>query len=96
MTVVNWIGPTVDPYGRVTIGYWGGYSIDVMPMIYNTRLVLTPEASPFGYDHGWCYPKGGAAILAAYTWDPETEAEPAGYTKRATPRVRQAGETAHP
>lgn len=86
--------PTVDGHGAVTIGRWGGYLVQILPMIFNDRLVLTPESFPYIYDHGWCYPKGGAAHLAALAWDPGTEAEPAGYKKRATPGGRQPGDAA--
>jgi hypothetical protein len=95
MGAVEWLeAPTVDGYGRVTLGRWGGYLIDVCPMLFGDRLVMTVESDPDVYDHGWCYPKGGAAVLAALAWDPATEAEPAGCIKRATSPVRRAGETA--
>lgn len=91
---VEWIEPTTDGYGRMTIGRWGGYLIDICPMLFGDRLVLTPESCTGVYDHAWCYPKGGAAVLAALAWNPATEAEPAGYIKRAKPGERRAGETA--
>lgn len=94
-STIDWLDPpTVDGYGRLTIGRWGGYLIDVCPMLFGDRLVLTPETTPGYYDHGWCYPKGGAAVLAALAWDPAVEAEPVGYIKRATATLRRAGETA--
>lgn len=86
--------PTCDEYGTMTIGTWGGYHVQVMPMLFNDRLVLTPMTATWGYDHGWCYDKGGAAFLAALVWNPSTEAEPAGYKKRATAGERKAGEIA--
>lgn len=85
---------TCDDYGTLTIGTWGGYLVQIMPMLFNDRLILTPQTATWGYDHGWCYPKGGAAFLAALVWDPATEAEPAGYKKRATAGERQPGEIA--
>lgn len=94
MDEIEWIEPTTDGYGRMTIGRWGGYLIDVCPMLFGARLVLTPEATPDVYDHGWCYPSPAAAIFAAFARNPATEAEPAGYVKRATPGPRRAGETA--
>lgn len=94
MSGVEWLEPpVVDGYGRRTIGRWGGYTIDVCPMLFNDRLVLTPESAPDGYDYGWCYPKGGAAEVAARIWDPETQAEPAGYVK-AVIAGRVAGQRA--
>lgn len=86
--------PTTDEYGVLTIGHWGGYIVQIAPMIFNDRLVLTPQSCPALYDHGWCYDKGGAAYLAALVWNPETQGEPLGYKKRATPGLRKPGETA--
>lgn len=86
--------PQFDDYGTVTIGEWGGYRIQILPMGFNDRLALNPKTAQWGYDHGWCYDKGGAAILAALVWDPETEAEPPGYKKRATHGLRKAGQKA--
>ena len=84
-----------DDYGTVTIGRWGGWLVQVMPMIFNDRLVLTPEAHADSvWDYGWCYPKGGAAHAAALVWNPAIEAEPVGYIKAVGWRTRQAGETA--
>jgi hypothetical protein len=91
---INVCEPTVDDYGTVTIGTWCGWLVQVVPMIFNDRLVLTPESLPLVYDYGWCYPKGGAAHLAALVWDPEAEGEPAGFKKRVNAVPRQAGETA--
>jgi len=93
MSDIQWCEPITDEYGTVTIGQWGGWLIQVMPMLFNDRLVLTPESFPLCYDYGWCYPKGGAAHLAAKVWNPQTEAEPAGYIKAVGP-PRRAGETA--
>lgn len=81
-STIEWLStPRVDGYGRITYGRWGGYLIDVCPMLVNDRLVLTPETCEYVYDYGWCYPKGGAALLAARAWDPETQAEPPWYIK---------------
>ncbi len=78
---IEWLTPPrVDGYGRITYGRWGGYLIEVLPMMYGERLVLTPESCPQTYDYGWCYGRG-AALIAARAWDPETQAEPAWYVK---------------
>lgn len=71
-----------------TISETATHLVEVVPMIFNDRVVLTPKAFLDGYDHGWCFDKGGAAFAAAVVWDPATEAEPAGYKKRATPKIR--------
>lgn len=87
--------PTVsfDGYGVMTVGDWGGYLIQIMPMAYNDRLVMTPASLPSVYDFGWCFPKGPAPVLAALVWNPETEGEPKGFIKRIG-SPRQPGETA--
>lgn len=83
--------PTYDRWGTATVGEWGGYLIQVMPMIYTDRLVMTPKTCPLVYDYGWCYPKGAAAFLAALTWDPAEFGEPHGFIKRVgTPRAADA------
>lgn len=84
---------TTDKYGTVTIGEWGGWYVQVVPMIFNDRLVLTPKHSPFVYDFGWCYDKGPAPYVAAKVWDPQTQAEPPGY-KKAAAGGRRAGQLA--
>lgn len=86
--------PTADLYGTVTIGRWGGWLVQIVPMIFNDRLVLTPESLPEVYDHGWCFPKGGAAHLAAVAWNPAIEAEPVGFIK-AVAGTRAVGDTAY-
>jgi hypothetical protein len=91
---VAWLDePVIDEYGTVTIGSWGGWLIQVCPMLFNDRLVLTPQDNPLVYDYGWCFPKGGAAVLAAMVWDPATQAEPVGYIKAVMTTPRRAGET---
>lgn len=84
--------PEMDEYGTVTLGTWKGYLIQVMPMLFNDRLVMSPVIAPYTYDHGWCFDKGGAAYLAALVWDPETQGEPPGYKKCATGGKRKPGE----
>lgn len=85
--------PTYDEYGVATIGMWGGYLIQIQPMLYTDRLVLTPQKSPLVYDYGWDFPKGPTVMLAALAWNPDTDGEPHGFTKRIGP-PRPAGEEA--
>lgn len=85
--------PVVDEVDRtVTIAKWGGWLIQVSPISWHERLMLTPEAFPQVIDYSWWFPKGRAAA-AAGAWDPETEPEPAGHI-RAVGGLRQAGEAA--
>lgn len=83
----------IDSYSTVRIGHWGGWWVEIAPMAFNDRLVLTPQSFPGVYDYGWCFDKGAAAYLAALIWNPATDAEPVGFKKRAT-ALRQAGERA--
>jgi hypothetical protein len=75
-------------YGVWRVKETGTHWIEVVPMIYNWRVVRTPKSCPLGYDRGWCYQGTGpdafiAAVLAAWAWDGSDETEPAGYFKRA-------------
>jgi hypothetical protein len=70
-----------DDNGALTIARYGGWLVQVMSMIVNDRLVLTPENDTMGYDYGWCFPKGLAPIAAARIWDADNEGEPVGYLK---------------
>lgn len=83
----------LDKWGSATIGYYGGWAVQINAMIFNDRLVLAEPGIYGSPCYGWCYPKGGAAHLAALAWDPETDGEPAGY-KKAAIGGRQPGERA--
>jgi hypothetical protein len=85
--------PVIDEYGTVTVAEYGGWLVQIMPMIFNDRVVLTPVANPMLIDYGWCFRKGGAAFLAVKAWDPDEEAEPAGHIKAVIPG-RRAGQHA--
>ncbi len=90
-TITLFEEPAIDAYGAVTVGEWKGYLIQIIPMLYNDRVVMSPKRSPQVYDFGWCFDKGPAAYLAVAAWDPETQAEPAGY-KKAVIAGREAGQ----
>lgn len=97
-TPIRWLPkPQPDEWGQTIIGYYGGWAVTIKVMIFNDRLCLT-ELGPLGGDwYSWCYPKGGAAHLAALIWSPETQGEPIDYKKaaaRAFGRPREAGERA--
>lgn len=91
---ISWIDePAGDEFGQLTIGYYGGWAVQINTMIFNDRLVLA-DPRPLGQPwYGWCYQKGGAAALAALAWNPEEDGEPAGY-KKAALSGRIAGERA--
>lgn len=63
----------------------GEWIVSVTPMIFNDRVLLTHKERdyPYGCTAGWCYDKGGAAVLAALAWNVDTEDEPAGFKKCA-------------
>lgn len=68
----------------VPVGVFRGWQVHIMPMLYNDRLVLASAQDWCGYAHGWCYPKGLAAV-AAVSWRISTDDHPPGFIKHATP-----------
>jgi hypothetical protein len=80
---------TATPYFDVQIGSLvikesADWIVSVTPMIFNDRVLLTLRSEyPFSAVAGWCYDKGGAAVLAAQAWDPDTQPTPAGFKKEA-------------
>jgi hypothetical protein len=78
---VDWHQPvTLDRWNGITIGQYDRWTLQVLPMLFNDRLVMSPDR--WGYDWGWCYPKGGVAYRATLLWNPCTQAEPVGFKKR--------------
>lgn len=59
------------------------YWVDILPMIFNHRVVLTPKDCPVVYDAGWCYSDFPSALQAVEDWDIDNQDEPAGAIKRA-------------
>lgn len=55
--------------------------IEVVPMLFNDRIIIVPKSAPHTYDRFWCYQKGGAAILAALAWGGADDTEPVGWIK---------------
>lgn len=95
---ISWIdNPQPDTYGQTAVGHYGGWVVLIAAMGFNDRVIL---AEPDGTPHyGWCFPKGGAAHLAALVWDPNADGEPLGHIKavaavHTTNAVRVAGEVA--
>src|SRR5690349_781846 len=61
----------------------------ILPMLYNDRVVIgfrDDRMFTRGYEAGWCYDKGPAAMLAAMAWEPDTKHTPVGFKKEAFPR----------
>lgn len=63
--------------------------IEVAPMLFNDRIMVVPKAAPRTYGRYWCYPKGGAALLAALAWDGSDDTEPVGWIKTWDQRYGQ-------
>ena len=71
----------------------GDFHIDVIPMIFNDRIVTVPvDATDGHYTRYWCYQKGAAAILAAEAWDGSEDTEPVGWKKAHGERYPNRGE----
>lgn len=84
--------PKACEHGHVTIGYYGGWSVEIHVMLMLGEGCC--NGMPF---YSWCYPKNGSAHLAAFLWDPEESGEPVGYKKAASvayDRPRMPGERA--
>lgn len=69
----------------VPLGEFRGWVACVTPMLYSDRLTLSAVDDVTGYQHGWCYPKGLQAALAAVSWRVHRDDLPVGYLKQATP-----------
>lgn len=77
----------LNEHGCITVKEQAGYLVELVPMIYNWRVVLTPADDTYGWDFGWCYfgtdrDTFARAWLAAERFDLETMAEPEGFDKR--------------
>jgi hypothetical protein len=100
--VNDMLSPGAAPYA-LFIRDVGPWRIMVAWYGFNDRVTIADAAGGWrtGYGHGWCYPRGGPAFLAAALWDPQRHDEPphvpggdgapVGWHKRATdPAVRRA------
>lgn len=73
----------VEP-GRFRVKETPTHYVEVLMMIFNSRIVTTPKDEPREYDRYWCYYGDGratAAILAAMAWDPTVDEQPVGWVK---------------
>lgn len=82
-------GPLNEREAR-TLARWQDWYIELTPMLYSHRLLMTPAANPLIWSYGWCYQSPTLAVVAMVAWDPATEDEPAGWHKRPTAVVRRA------
>ena len=62
--------PWPDPYSKtLVIGHCGDFRVDVMPMIFNDRVVvLHKDSYETSVIAGFCYDKGAPALAAAIVW----------------------------
>lgn len=72
------------------------HKISVCVLLYHFRVAMTKHTDPWGWEHGWCYSNPDQpsddltrAVIAALAWDPDTEPEPFGWSKRACHCVRE-------
>ena len=79
-------------YGALRYGETETHFIDLIPMFYTVRVVLTKKTDTTGYEKAWCYPSLLAAYAAVLVWDPATEPTPAGWVKEAHTGRRPNGE----
>lgn len=83
-------GEYLHPYfdekiGSLVVKENDDWIVSVTPMIVNDRIYLTNRHHdyPIGATAGFCYDKGGSAMLAAMVWDFENDREPPGHKKVA-------------
>ena len=74
--------PVINDRSSWTLGETEHYFVDLLPMLYNHRVVLTPKTCLYAYDVGWCYPTREAALLAVILWHDPEGSEPVGAIKR--------------
>lgn len=92
------IGSPIDGGMRIKLNDAGTHYIDVLAMLYNYRIVLTPIDRPMFIDRHWCYAGLGGPMLlraaaAAYAWDGALDTEPVGWNKNGqTGEWRPPGE----
>ncbi len=80
------IGTTIDGGWRVKTNSAGTHYVDIMVMLYNYRIALTPIAHPLEIDRHWCYAGHGRRTLlraaaAALAWDGALDTDPVGWNK---------------
>lgn len=83
--------PALNDRQCYTVKQCGDWLVEIVPMIFNYRIVLTPAADPDSYAYGWCYFGGSEAsmaraVMAAVAFDPRVDLEPHGYDKAVLPR----------
>lgn len=76
----------IDGGWRVKVNDAGTHYIDVLTMMFNYRVALTPIDLPYEYVRHWCYAGRDPGTLliaaaAALAWDGALDTEPVGWNK---------------
>ncbi len=76
----------IDGGYRIKENAVGTHYVDILAMIVNYRIVLTPKDDPTCYVRYWCYSGNDLAafivvMLAAFAWDGALDSEPLGWNK---------------
>jgi hypothetical protein len=80
------INKPIDGGMRIKLNDAGTHYIDVLAMLYNYRVVLTPVDMPMVIVRHWCYAGVDPdtllrAAAAACAWDGALDTEPLGWNK---------------
>ena len=70
----------VEP-GRWRVATVGGRHVELLAMIFTTRVVETPVDCDYVYGRFWCYSSPLAAAAAVEAWDKAEDTEPVGWVK---------------
>jgi hypothetical protein len=79
-------GEPIDGGWRVKTNDAGTHYVDILVMLYNYRVVLTPVDRPMMIDRHWCYAGRTRAtllraVVAVHAWDGSPDTEPYGWNK---------------
>jgi hypothetical protein len=85
-TMSGQLGIPIDGGWRIKINDDGTHYVDVLTMIYNYRIALTPLNSPLSIDRHWCYAGKTPTnllrtLLCAAAWSGNAGTEPEGWNK---------------
>lgn len=85
-TMSGQIGIPIDGGWRVKINEQGTHYVDVLEMMFNYRITLTPISMPSVYDAYWCYAGKSPTnllrtLLSAAAWSGNLGTDPEGWNK---------------
>lgn len=81
----------IDGGWRIKTSADGTHHVDVLLMLFNARIALTPVDDPTYHVRHWCYAGNDFASLlraigAALAWDGSLDSEPDGWNKNGQTR----------